>query len=115
MDGRLRRVVSGPLADLWGPDGRDLGARLVREGVDAGRIKELLRLEHVRFVLADAGGRLRWVDGAERYGVWKTDVQPHLYEPARPFREDYPGEHYYDASEWALPDGSTVVLFWKCH
>ena len=110
MDPSLRIVTRGPLAALWDAHGREMDAERVRKlGVED--VRDLLRSRDVRFVVANLGSPLRWIDFPKRYDFWKDELQPHLAEPSQhPFLEDFPGEYFYRATEWREPGGGLIVL-----
>ena len=113
MDATEHVVVGLPLDGLWdgvGTSGAVKGRELAQTD-----IKALLRLGPVPFVIADVGEPLRWVTGMECFGFWKTGVQPHLHERARPYLEDYPDGYFHFAHEWRLHDRRPVVVLEKHH
>lgn len=81
-------------------------------------VKGFLRISSVRFVVANVGHSLAWVDVSRTFDVWKSEVQPYLADPESPFHlDDFPGEYAYLASQWATADGDddTIVLLEKHH
>jgi len=78
-------------------------------------IQSLLELGGVRFVVADIGCKLRWVNESECYDFWKIEARDHIGTPGNSnFLDDFPGSYFYFASEWA--DSTTpIVLLSKCH
>jgi hypothetical protein len=114
MEASERVVIGLPLDGLWDSAGT-LEASKVRE-LTGGDIKDLLRMAPVAFVVADVGRPLRWVTGAAQcFGFWKTDAQPHLYERAKPYLDNYPDGYFYTAYEWRLCDERSVVVLEKHH
>lgn len=110
MDPRLRQVTSWPLQTLWDTEGQDLSATRGRSlGSEA--IKSLLRRGVRRFAVVGFDPQLRWLDGAHGLEFWKDEARDHLYEESRPYMEDYPGEYFYQASEWITDSGETIILF----
>ena len=100
-----------PLPNLQTPRGD-----AVRAG-DAGvaTIRALLRRGPVRFVIADVGVPLRWVDEADCYDEWKREIKAHVSDPAHPIDlENYPGEFAYTASVWD-DGGHPIVVLSKHH
>ena len=65
----------------------------------AADIRAMLRSGTVRFVVADCGRPLSWVAPADCYDFWKRQVQPHLYDKAKPYLDDYPSGYFYFAHE----------------
>src|SRR5260221_764896 len=116
MDARRRVVTRIPLPELWNEFGDTLAAEPRRE-LGAEDVRGLLRDGAPRFVVADLGLPLTWVDQTERFAFWKDELAPHLAEPERDrwYLEDFPGEYFYTATEWLLADGSSVVVAAKHH
>lgn len=111
MDSRLRRVTHGPMDVLWDSDGQDLSVTRGRS-LDADAIKGLLRQGVRRFVVVDFVSDLRWIEGTACLDFWKNEARDHLCVKERPYREDYPGEYCYHASEWIDASGTaTIILF----
>jgi hypothetical protein len=79
-------------------------------------VKAALNRCDVRFVVADCGHPLLWVEKEGRYALWREHVRPRLVEPEqdRFFLDAYPDGRCYTASRWS--DGTTsVVLFEAFH
>src|SRR4051812_26406943 len=89
-------------------------ATWVRE-VPAEAIKDLLRAGPCVFVVVDYLSARRWVDPAECFTFWKSEVQAHLCDAARPYREDYPDDYCYDASAWRLRSADTIIVLQLQH
>ncbi len=66
-------------------------------------------------VVADGGYPLRWIAHHEVFTFWKHEVQPHLYDEARPYLADYPNEYFYWPSEWRSHSGETIILLERAH
>jgi len=73
----LKVITKLPLSKLVTPRGD--AARGAELGAEA--IRQLLRWGPVRFVIADIGHELRWLEEASCLVTWKQEVQPHLAEP----------------------------------
>jgi hypothetical protein len=81
-------------------------------------IKGLLRTAPVRFVVANVGHPLAWIDTSRTFDVWKSEVRPHLADPDTPASlDDFPDGYLYVASRWARREGGdeAVVLLEKQH
>ncbi len=109
-----QRIITGSLQSLW-DDGGPLAAVWSRD-LTVPLLRELLRQGPVRFMVADAGRKPRWVPEADCFDFWKGEVRPHLAEPDRgAYLESFPGEYCYFAAEWRDPDGSPIVVLHLCH
>lgn len=76
----------------------------------------MLRLEEVRFVVADIGEPPRWIPNNETFDFWREEIRPHLAEPETSvFLEDFPNQYCYLASKWKAYTGETIILFSKAH
>ena len=113
MDTDKRLVIRLPLESLWNGDGPLDASR--RRDLTAEDIKALLRLGAVSFVVADCGLPLVWTAPAEGYDFWKGEIQPHLYDEAKPHLDDYPGGYFYSASEWQVGASQSVVVLEEHH
>lgn len=102
-----------PLESLWNEEG-PLDAFKRRE-LSAEDIKAVLRLGTTPFVVADCGLPLVWVAPADCYDLWKREIQPHLYDEAKPYLDDYPSEYFYFAYEWQVSACGRVVVLEKSH
>jgi hypothetical protein len=91
-----------------------LGNATKRHDLATSDIAGLLRQSAVRFVVADVGMPLRWVDEADRFDFWQQEVKPHLSEVRAATLDEFPGGYCYFASLWD-DGGSPVVLLSKCH
>jgi hypothetical protein len=118
MDPAKRLITTLPLRELWDDRGnvsaeriRDLGREDVRQ-LSRGGIEP-------RFVVADIGQPLVWVDREHRYNVWKDEVAPRLVEPSDADMgfalDDFPEGRAYLVSEWRLADGSTAIVAEAAH
>jgi len=109
-----KRLVTGlPLESLWNEDGL-LDASKRRE-LTAENIRALLRLGAISFVVADCGLPLVWTAPVDCYDFWKGEVQPHLYDEAKPHLDDYPDGYFYFAREWQVGASQSVVVLEKHH
>lgn len=113
MDEKYRIVTRLPLSELW-LDSKPLTS-IRQQDLSAEEIQHLLRISLVRFVVADVGSPLVWCS-MPSYEFWKKEVKPHLAPPDQPaYLEFFPGQYFYFASKWRLPDDTTVVLLEKHH
>ena len=102
-----------PLTALW-TDAGFIEARRVRYLV-AGELRELLRAGPVRFVVADCGERLRWIDEHNCFEFWKNDLKAHIATPEKFDLAAFPGEYCYVASEWLTEQQDHVIVLEKHH
>ena len=102
-----------PLTELWDDTG-PVPARRLRY-LNADEIKDILRSTPFRFVIADVGEKLRWIDDDERFDFWKHDLKDHLCSAEPCLLESYPGEYFYYASEWLIEPDQRAVLLEKYH
>ena len=108
-----RIIVSMPLTELWNENG-ELKASKV-SSLTLEEIREMLRRDHVQFVVANAGDKPKWIDPADTFSFWKDELKQHLCSDDRAFLEDYPNEYFYFASLWQIDNGGTVVVLEKHH
>ncbi len=103
-----------PVEEIWA--GQRLVSTIKVRDLDALGIVDLLRLEVVRFVVAEVGKPFEWIPNNERYDFWKDEVKVHLASSeSRVALEDFPDEYCYFASEWKSYDGDTIILLSKAH
>ena len=89
-------------------------ARCVGE-IGSESIRNLLRADTVRFVIADIGSPLHWLPESECFDRWKNEIRPHLAEPGqRVYLEQFPDEYAYFASQWD-DRSSPIILLSKAH
>ena len=109
----MQRVVTLlPLTELWDQAG-PVPAVETRD-LDAEDIRALLRLGPVRFVLADVGHPLRWVEATESFEFWKGELQTRIAKATAQL-EDFRGGSCYFASEWIPLDGPPIVVLAVAH
>ena len=109
-----RRVVTQiPMDDLW-TDAQVLDARRTRY-LQQEDIRLLFQAGPVRFVVADVGDKLNWIEEDQAYSFWQNEVKGHLNSEQRESLDDYPDEYFYFASEWLDSTGAKIVLLEKYH
>ncbi len=102
------RVTRLPVEVLLTPEGVELSRG---ELLDREAIRRLLRAaSKPRFVVADVGAPLKWIEGNDVYEFWKVEVQHRLAERDSFSLEDFPGERAYVATAWRGPEVPPVVL-----
>jgi hypothetical protein len=108
-----RIVTKTPLTELWDDNGTLSGKRI--RNLAQTDLVELLRSGPVQFLVADAGLKLRWISTRQRFEFWKT-VRPQIAHPEKPiYREQFPNETAYIASEWRGRAGECLVLLEQYH
>jgi hypothetical protein len=108
-----RVVTKIPLTELWNERGTISRERT--RWLAKSDLAELLRAGPLQFVVADCGIKLMWVPTQQRFEFWKT-VKPQIADPAKPiFREQFPEETAYIASQWRGRAGECLILLAKYH
>ena len=108
-----RIVTKTPLTELWDDNGTLSGKRI--RNLAQTDLVELLRSGPVQFLVADAGLKLRWIPTRQPFEFWKT-VRPQIAYPEKPiYREQFPNEIAYLASEWRGRTGECLILLEKHH
>jgi hypothetical protein len=108
-----RIVVKMPLTELWDDGGTISGERV--RNLDQTDLVELVRTGPLQLLVADAGLKLRWIPITQRFDFWKT-VRPQIAHPGKPiYREQFPNETVYIASEWRGRTGECLILLEKIH
>jgi hypothetical protein len=113
METNERVVTSLPLAELWDAAGTLQASK--KRYLGSEDIKSLLRVGPIRFVVANVGDKLEWIEAKDCYSFWKQDVSQRLGAEGKVHLEDYPGQYFYFASEWRAESGETIVLLEKQH
>lgn len=113
MDSSVRIVVQIPLTELWNDSGVVTSSK--KRQLRRNEISELLRTGRVRFVMADCGDPLKWIDPVNCFDFWKTEAKPRVVEPDEFFWGDFPDQQCYVASEWADGGSLPIVLLEKFH
>jgi hypothetical protein len=109
-----RIVTHTPMNELW----NGLGALAAKRGRELAMedVRELVHQGEVRFVIADPGRALVWVDSGESYNFWKAELRERILHPSGQgwqvgrFLDGYA----YRASEW-LEEGAPIVLLERMH
>jgi hypothetical protein len=109
MQSSLRVVTQLPLSELFDESGSCAGHR--GRPLSTEDIRRLLQAVAVRFVVADVGAPLLWVNADRTFEFWRHEVILHLAQPEEQAQlERFPGEYCYFASEWAGPDEDNVRI-----
>jgi len=114
MSQSKRIVTQLPLTTLL-TDEEDLN--VVREKyLDKEAIRELMKQTLVQFVVADAGGHLKWINANKYYEFWKTEVQEHVTDnPHKFYLDNFPNNYVYIASLWTSKNKQPIILLEKSH
>jgi hypothetical protein len=79
-------------------------------------VTELLRLGPIRFVVADVGRQLHWINLADSCSFWKDEAKPHLANtPSRIQLDSFPNSYAYIASQWSSGDSVPIVALEWIH
>jgi hypothetical protein len=114
MDPRLRIVTKLPLEELWNTEGSLRSARV--RPLAVAEIRALLSTQQVRFVVANAGMKLRWVDLEDRFEFWKREARARIADSLPFLPEDFPDGIAYRASLWQVEgEPAAVVLLEGYH
>ncbi|MDI3559938.1 hypothetical protein [Bradyrhizobium sp. Arg816] len=114
MDIAKKVITRLPLEELWNEKG-NLNAECVATGLNAADVTEMIKAG-ATFVVADVGLPPRWIDPANRFEFWKTEVKPRLAESDEPvFLKRFPGEYCYFASKWRLADKLSLIVLERHH
>ena len=110
-----RQVITLPLMELWedsGPVPAEKERQLSRDDIRA-----LLRSGPIRFVIADVGSKLRWVDYDQCWSFWRTEARDRVTDPGREALNSCVshGDLCYIATQWRLASGESVVLLEAIH
>lgn len=109
-----RQVTSIPLRELW--DGSGVLSASRHRDIGAEKLRELIRLGPVRFVVADLGSPLRWIAPKDRFSFWKSEVRPHLAEPEQHvWLDSFPDSYCYFGSEWRDASDVPIVALVRSH
>jgi hypothetical protein len=115
MDPKRRVVTRLPLEEVWREDGFSVSVQKLRS-LRTEDVANLLRAGPVKFVLADAGMPLQWIDQTNCYRFWKTEIKTHLAAPDQKCKlDEFPGGYFYCASEWGRKDGLPIVVVERHH
>jgi hypothetical protein len=115
MTPERRIVVSSPLDELWDERGPVDATRGRALGLQ--EIAVLLSSEAVQFVVANVGRRLRWIPVDDRFAFWKGEVNVRLVpaDAEKFYRDEYPGEYCYVATEWRRSAGQSTIVLLESH
>ncbi len=109
-----RIVVKIPMDELWSEMNGEffIKKRYLNEAV----LREILETNEIRFVVADVGQKLLWIENKDRFLFWKQEVKEHILEnDSHIDLRKYSNEYAYMASEWINNKGELIVLLDKFH
>jgi hypothetical protein len=108
-----RIVTKMPLTELWNESGTLTDERVGNR--NASDLVEFLGAGPLQFVVADSGLKLAWIPTEQRFEFWET-VKPQIADPEKPiYREQFPNQTAYVASEWRGRLGERLILLEKHH
>ena len=109
-----RNVTKIPLEILWTSE-TELESQRINY-LTPTNIRDLLKQGEVYFIIADVGQKLLWIQPAECYEFWKSEVEKHVAINLDNINlEDFPGNYAYIASKWTSYAHIPVVLLEKIH
>lgn len=113
MDSSLRIVIQIPLCELW----NDLGvvATSKKRQLRRNEISDMLHAGRVRFVVANGGYPLNWIDPSNCFEFWKTEVKHRIVDTEKFFLDDFPDKWCFVSSEWSDDQPLPIVLLEKYH
>jgi len=102
-----------PLEELFDASGPVVAER--RQNIGVSELRERMRAGPT-LVIAEVGQPLSWIPREDTFEVWKKQLSARIFVPRTAVRPDeLPGGHGYRASEWALADGTVVLVFERMH
>ena len=114
MNAADKIVTSIPLKNIW-TDESELPAKRIAY-LTSEDIVQLLKKSAVRFIVADVGHKLQWIDTTQRFDFWKQEAKPHLADGTYKIDLDGPlGNYAYVASQWAIPGEAPIITLEKFH
>ncbi|MEM9998783.1 MAG: hypothetical protein AAF809_13860 [Bacteroidota bacterium] len=105
-----------PLAEVW--DRADVVVSTRRANLMGTEdLRRLLRSGPIQFVIANVGDPLDWIPITRSYDFWKSEVKPHLADPAECgyVLEDFPGSYFYISTRWLWPGHEPLVTLETFH
>ncbi|KIC91050.1 hypothetical protein [Flavihumibacter sp. ZG627] len=109
-----RIVTKIPLEILWTSENELESQRI--DYLTPTIIRDLLKQGEVYFIVADVGQKLLWIQPAECYEFWKSEIHKHVATNLDKINlENYPGNYAYIASKWTSYAHRPVVLLEKIH
>lgn len=119
MNPEQRIVTQLPLTELWTSHGPLTATRLrVLAASDlAVFLRERSILKGTRFVVADVGYPLRWLDSVQFLAFWESDARGRLVDPVVKYfqLEDFPGAICFTVHEWRSGQSDAPILVFERH
>jgi hypothetical protein len=107
-------VTTFPLENLWNEHEEILATR--EQSLNKEKIKQMISLQPVEFVVAEIGEKLKWVGVNECYKFWKSEVEKHLVNDTDEIiLDNYPEGYAYLASEWKTIDSNSIIVLEMMH
>jgi hypothetical protein len=115
MDPKLRVVTRLPLEEVWREDGSSASTLRIRP-LRSQDVANLLVLGPVKFVVADVGLPLTWIDPTDCYRFWSKEIKENLAAPDQKCSlDEFPGGYCYFASEWRRKEKFPIVVLERRH
>jgi hypothetical protein len=103
-----------PLSAIW-TDQKEIQAKRITY-LTSLEIITMLRASVYSFVVADIGQKLKWVDEANSFDFWKSEIKQHLTDFIDKIEtETFPNGYAYVASKWVKDNGDVIILLEKYH
>lgn len=99
-------VISIPLKNIW-TDESELPAKRMAHLTSAD-IVQLLKESAVRFVVADVGHKLQWIDTNRCFDFWKQEAKHYI-------ADSITGHYAYIASHWVIQGEVPIIMLEKFH
>ena len=111
---RERIVTKIPLESIWTDEGQVDASR--ERYLSPAELTEMLKIQHVEFIVADPGAPLKRIPADKCYEFWESEVKRHLLSPhGKVDRSRLPDEYGYLASEWSGHIDGPIVLLEKIY
>ena len=115
MNNADRIVTSIPLQNIWTEEEGELPAKRIVYLTNED-IVQLLKNSVVRFVVADVGNKLQWIDTNQCFDFWKQEAKPHTADSTDKIDLDGAIDNYaYIASRWAMQGEAPIITLEKFH
>ena len=107
-------ITSMPISEI-----HDIPTNLIYHKVkhiDSQYIIDLIKKEKVKFVIANVGETLKWIDIENCYKFWKNEVKNHLANDLNKIDiEQFENNYCYIASEFETASNDYLILLEKFH
>ncbi|QDU89446.1 hypothetical protein Pla175_28360 [Pirellulimonas nuda] len=109
-------ITALPLREVWNDENETVATEREAD-LNEGEIRDLLRLGPVQFVVAETAAPPQWVPVAEAFDFWKSEIRPHLADPAEESFDltAFPDEYCYLATRWQWDGTEPLVVLRTFH